>query len=468
MANIGSISGVLASAISSIDGIAKSAISAVDGVLFSVISTLIAIIAKGTANDAITSGIQGTSGNSSCGKTVQLDLGKYITFNGQLTNANNQNVLGVGITQSDLTLTTSSSVLSVYPGTADLDPYGRGQAMGACKLNSNQALVCSPSVGVGNVFKVLTYSGGTNALVIDATFNDGDSANLVDRFPNFQLLKVSGTVYTVASTGLSRGGAFPYARVWDIDISGSGSATSRGIIYPMGTGPASGNGKTNLCYLGTVGGKECFAIFYAKSTSGAGVAYYAVYEYNTSTNTLVETVGDTLYKSGSNSFEGFVDFKIEDGRGPVMFVENSVGYIAGAIYDGTSFSVGSSSTWGTASDLVRFPGMCPYYNGQENSTSQFIIGNGKNSNASGQTAKFNVFPVNYNSSSNQFDTSKYNTSDSEDVLEDSATTTTFSGAIHNPFIGTQNTEFGSVVTTYRDSVGTFRGQRANAFKMSKT
>lgn len=467
MANIGSISGVLASAISSIDGIAKSAISAVDGVLFSVISTLIAIIAKGTANDAITSGIQGTSGNAACGKTVQLDLGKYIAFDGQLTTANNQNVLGVGITQSDLTLTTSSSVLSVYPGTADLDPYGRGQALAACKLNSNQALVCCPEIGVGNVFKVLSYNGGTNALVIDSTFNDGDTTNLVDRFPNFQVLKVSGTVYTVASTGLSRAGAFPYARVWDIDISGSGSATARGIIYPMGTS-GSGNGKTNLCYLGTVGGKECFAIFYAKSTSGAGVAYYAVYEYNTSTNTLVETVGDTLYKSGSNSFEGFVDFKIEDGRGPVMFVENSVGYLAGAIYDGTSFSVGSSSTWGTASDLVRFPGMCPYYNGQENSTSQFIIGNGKNSNVSGQTAKFNVFPVNYNSSSNQFDTSEYNTSNSEDVLEDSSTTTTFSGAIHNPFIGTQNTEFGSVVTTYRDSVGTFRGQRANAFKMSKT
>jgi len=467
MANIGSISGVLASAISSIDGVVKSAISAVDGVLFSVISTLTAIIAKGTANDVITSGIQGTSGNAACGKTVQLDLGKYIAFDGQLTTANNQNVLGVGITQSDLTLATSSSVLSVYPGTADLDPYGRGQALAACKLNSNQALVCSPEIGVGNVFKVLSYNGGTNALVIDSTFNDGDTTNLIDRFPNFQVLKVSGTVYTVASTGLSRAGAFPYARVWDIDISGSGSATARGIIYPMGTS-GSGNGKTNLCYLGTVGGKECFAIFYAKSTSGAGVAYYAVYEYNTSTNTLVETIGDTLYKSGSNSFEGFVDFKIEDGRGPVMFVENSVGYLAGAIYNGTSFSVGSSSTWGTASDLVRFPGMCPYYNGQENSTSQFIIGNGKNSNVSGQTAKFNVFPVNYNSSSNQFDTSEYNTSDSEDVLEDSGTTTTFSGAIHNPFIGTQSTEFGSVVTTYRDSVGTFRGQRANAFKMSKT
>ncbi len=429
------------------------------------ISELIAIISKGTYNDVITSGIQGTSGNASCGITVQLDLGKYVTFNGQLTTANNQNVLGVGITQSDLTLTTSSSVLSVYPGTADLDPYARGQALGACKLNSNQVLVCCPDVGVGNVFKVLTYSGGTNALSIDSTFNDGDTSNYVDRFPNFQLLKVSGTVYTVASTGLSKAGAFPYARVWDIDISGSGSAISRGIIYPMGTS-GSGNGKTNLCYLGTVGSNECFAIFYAKSTSGSGVAYYAVYEYSTSTNTLVEAIGDTLYRSGSNSFEGFVPFKIEDGRGLVMYVENSQGYLAGAIYDGTTFSVGSASVWGTASDEVRFPGICPYYNGQENSTSQFIIGNGVNSNVSGQKAKFNVFPVSYNTASNQFNTSDYNGSDSEDVLEDSNTTTTFSGAIHNPFIGTQSTEYGAVVTTYRDSVGTFRGTRANSFKMS--
>ena len=430
------------------------------------IAELVAIISKGSESNVLQSGIQGSLGNPNCGITVQLDYGKYVTFNGQLSNANNQNVTCVGLTQSDLTLNVSFAALNVYSGTADLDPYARGQAMGACKLNSNQVLLCVPIVGVGNEFKVLTYSGGFTPVVLNLTFNDGDTLNYVDRFPNFQVLKVNGSIYTVASTGLSKGGAFPYARVWDIDISGSGSATPRGIIYPMGTS-GSGNGKTNLCYLGTVGGKECFAIFYAKSTSGAGVAYYAVYEYNTSTNTLVEVIGDTLYQSGSNSFEGNVPFKIEDGRGITQFVvSNFQGNIAGVTYDGTTFSIGTASSYGSLADQVRMPGVRQYFNGQENSTSQFIVGAGVNQNSISQKARFNVFPVSYNSTSNQFNTSDFNSSDSLDVLIDSTTTSTYSGVLHNPFIGTQTSEYGAVVSMYRDSVGTYRGTKANTFKMS--
>lgn len=431
------------------------------------ICELVGIISNGTTTDVLTCATQGTSGNANTATQCELELGKFITFNGQLSNANNQTMIARGVTQSDLSLTLTSSTSTIFSGTADLDPYARGQAMGCCALNSNQALVCAPEVGVGNVFKVITYSGGTTNLTIDATFNDGDTTNYVDRFPNFQVLKVSGSTYTVASTGLSRSGAYPYARVWDIDISGSGSATSRGIIYPMGTsGP--GQGKTQLCPLGTVGGKECFAIFYAKSTSGAGVAYYAVYEYNTSTNTLVEVVGDTLYKSGSNLFEANVQYKIEDGRGIVLFVENNLTTnLAGATWNGSTFTVGTRATFGSSSFQTRFPAIRPYYNCQENSTSQFIVGAGVNQNVSGQKAKYNVFPVSYNLTSNVWTTSEFNGSNSNNVLEDSSTTTTFSGALHNTFIGQQTGEYGLVLCTYRDSVGTFRGNRSNTFKMSK-
>lgn len=429
------------------------------------IKELVAVISNGTTTNTLTAATQGTSGNANFGAAVELELGKYVQFNGQLSNADNQNLIGRGITQSDLSLTLTSGTASVFFADADFDPYSRGQAMGACPLNSNQVLVCVPQVGIGNVFKVLGYAGGTSNLTTDATFNDGDTTNYIDRFPNFQVLKVTGTTYTIASTGLSRSGAYPYARVWDIDISGSGSATSRGIIYPMGTS-GSGQGKTQLCYLGSVGGKECFAIFYAKSTSGAGVAYYAVYEYNSSTNTLVEEVGDTLYKSGSNLFEANVQYNIEDGKGIVLFVENSItANVAGATWDGSTFSVGTRATFGDSSNQVRFPAIRPYYNDEENSTSQFIMGASVNGNVSGQKAKYNVFPVSYNTSSNVFGTSDFNGSDSNNVLEDSSTTTTFSGALHNTFIGQQSYEYGAVLCTYRDSVGTFRGSKANSFKM---
>lgn len=434
--------------------------------VLSTIKELVAIISNGTTSNVLQANTQGTSGNANFGFTVELDLGKYICFNGQLSNADNQFLIGKGVTQSDLTLTSSAGTGSIFFGDADFDPYARGQAGGACKLDTDTALVCVPQVGTGNVFKVITYSGGTANIVTSLTFNDGDTTNYVDRFPKFQVLKVAGSVYTVASTGLSRSGAFPYARVWDIDISGSGSATSRGIIYPMGTS-GSGNGATQLCNLGTVGSKECFAIFYAKSTSGAGVAYYAVYEYNTATNTLVEVVGDTLYKSGSNLFEANVQFKIEDGIGIVLFVENSnTGQIAGVKWNGSTISIGSLSSFGSSSTPARFPAIRQYYNGQENSTSQFVMGAGVDQNTSGVKAVYNVFPASYNSTSNVFNTTDFNGSDSNNVLSDSSTTTTFSGVLHNTFIGLEDYEYGATINVYRDSVGTFRGSKMNSFKMS--
>ncbi len=433
------------------------------------ISQLVAIKSSGTFNDVITPAIQGASGNANMGMPVELQLGRYISFNGQLSNADNQTVLARGVSQSDLTLTTSTSTTTIFNGTADLDPYARGQAMASCRLNDSQALVCAPIVGTGNVFNVVTYNGGSSNVTLDLTFNDGDTTNYIDRFPKFYVLKVTGSVYTVASTGLSRSGAFPYARVWDIDISGSGSATARGILYPMGTS-GSGNGIGNIVPLGTVGSKECFALFYPKSASSAGVLYYAVYEYNTSTNTLVEVVGDTLYESGSNLMSGNVRDKIEDGKGIVLFIKSQVeGNVASCRWDGSTFTVDSKATFGSASpSAVRMPGISPYYNGQENSTTQFIIGTGVNNGVSGTTAKFNVFPVNYDSTSNTFDTSEFNTSNSLDVLTDSGTTTGFSGALYNPLIARQDDEYGAVLVDYRDFGGTFRGSRCNTFKMTKT
>jgi hypothetical protein len=432
-------------------------------------STLSSILSSGSFSNVAQAGIQGSSGNANTVMPVELKLGRYITFDGQLSNADDQTVLSRGVTQNGLTLTTSTSTTTIFNGTADLDPYARGQAMASCRLNDTQALVCAPIVGTGNVFNVVTYNGDSSNVTIDLTFNDGDTTNYIDRFPKFHVLKVTGTVYTIASTGLSRSGAFPYARVWDIDISGGGSATSRGIIYPMGTS-GSGNGIGNLVPLGTVGGKECFALFYPKSASSAGVLYYAVYEYNTSTNTLVEVVGDTLYESGSNLMSGHVRHKIEDGRGIVLFIKSSVtGYLASCRWDGSTFTVDSQSTFGSSSPAAaRMPGIRPYFNGNENSTTQFLVGAGVNNNVSGTTAKFNIFPANYNFSTNTFDTSKFNTADSLDVLTDSGTSTTFSGVVYNLLIGQQDEDFCAVVTDYRDSVGTYRGSRSNAFKIRKT
>ena len=432
----------------------------------SAIKELIAIIANGTQTEIITLPIQGSSGNSTCGFGVELELGKYICFEAQLSNQDNQNVIARGITQTNLSFTLSTSQTDIFAGTADLDPYARGQAVGGCPLNSNQALCIAPIVGTGNVFKIVDYSGGSNNVSVSLVFNDGDTSNYIDRFPNFHVLTVTGTVYTIASTGLSQGGAFPYARVWDVDISGSGSATPRGIIYPMGTS-GSGNGKTTLVPLGTVGGKECFALFYAKSTSSSGVAYYAVYEYNTSTNTLVETVGDTLYKSGANLFSGQVRYKIDNGVGIIIFEDNKIVNVAGVKYDGSTFLVGVSSTFGSSSLPSRFPSVRPYYNGEENSTSQFIIGSAVNQAVSGQKARYNLFPASYNSASNLFTTSDFDGSDSDNVLQDSTVTgTTFSGSKNNCFIGQKDHEFGFMFGDFRDGAGTFRGSKGNSFQTS--
>ena len=73
------------------------------------IATLSAISGKGTEEQIVTAAIQGTSGNSQCGGAVELQLGRYVAYHGQLANSDNQNVRCNGITQSGSTLTLSTS-----------------------------------------------------------------------------------------------------------------------------------------------------------------------------------------------------------------------------------------------------------------------------------------------------------------------------------------------------------------------
>ena len=168
-------------------------------VIADLIATLSSISGKGTEQQIVTAKTQGSSGNPQCGGAVELQLGRYVAYHGQLANADNQSVKCNGITQSGSTLTLSTSQQNIFNGTADLDPYSRGQACGAVALGSDSCLIVAPEVGTGNVFKLVKYSGGTNNLTIDSTFNDGDTSNYIDRFPRFAVLASSGSVYTVAS-----------------------------------------------------------------------------------------------------------------------------------------------------------------------------------------------------------------------------------------------------------------------------
>lgn len=434
-------------------------------VIADLIATLSSISGKGTEQQIVTGGTQGTSGNPQAGGAVELQLGRYVAYHGQLANADNQSVRCNGITQSGSTLTLSTSQQSIFNGTADLDPYARGQAVGAVALNSTQCLIVAPEVGTGNVFKLVEYTGGTSNLSIASTFNDGDTSNYVDRFPRFKVIASSGSVYTVASTGLTRSGAYPYARVWDIDTS-AGSATSRGILYPQGV-VGGGAAQTELVKLGTVDGKECFAIFYGKSTAGYGVLYYAVYEYNTSTNTLVEAVGDTLYQSGSNQCVTDFQHEMEDGIGLISYIENNAaGHVAGCTYDGTTFTVGTRASIGSGSNQVHWPAIRPYYNGSENSKTQFIMGVALNRNSNTAPKKFNVFPIEYDKDANTFDLTEFNGANSEDVLLDTSNTTGTGGVQGRLFIGQQDNENGAAMGVQRDLVGTFRGVKGNSFEIT--
>jgi hypothetical protein len=462
MANIGSISGVLASAISSIDGIAKSAISAVNGALLAAASTLSAIASVGTQQNVLT-GINNTQTNQ---WPLELKLGRYISSLGQATNADNQDWTVTGLTQSGSTLTASATPLVAFNGTADFDPYGRGQAAGIVRLTDEKFAMVCPEVGTGNVFKVCTYTGGANNVTIDFTINDGDTANYIDRGTQFIVInEPSANVYTLAATGLTRAGAFPYVRVYDLDISGQ-TVTQRGILYPRGTS-GSGHGGAHIINLGEVGGKKCFASFYfTGGSSFSGVVHYAVYEYNTSTNTLVEVVGDTLFKSGTNqdSLYYFADF-ITNGRGLMAFHDrtSNLSQINGTIWDGTTFTVGTAATFGSSSKQPLRLAIRKYFDGLSDSETQFLLAGGL-FNSGSDTGDFILFPAVYNPAANTWDVSKFDTADSKVVLVDPSNPTSSDPYRGYNLIAQLDKDNGAMLTAMVTKANTsFRGTIANTF-----
>lgn len=461
MPTIDRLNGVLSSAMSTIDGIAKCTISAVNGALLAAFSTISGIANAGAQSNIIT----GTISTAIFGRGVELQRGRYIYFLGQLSNADNQTMTTIGVTQTGATLTTSSSTTAVFNGTADFDPYARGQAGGIARLTDTKAVMVAPIVGTGNEFKICTYTGGTSNVSVDFSVNDGDTANYVDRQPNFAVINVSGDVYTIASVGLTRGGAFPYARVWDLDLS-SQTITSRGILYPMGTS-GSGNGQQQLVNLGTVGGNKCFAIFYAKSATSTGVLYYAVYEYNTSTNTLVETIGDTLYKSGSNHLTADIPWSIEDGKGVLAYLDrvNNDTEITTCIYNGSTLTIGTPGSFGDSNRKGLDISIIKYYNGCQNSTTEYImcVGLWDSGVRSGECV---VFPVYYDPSTNLWNVSKFDGADSDIVLDDPSNPTSGRNVVA-PLIGQTDTGNGALVTCLRTAGNTsFRGVSMNNFEIT--
>ena len=463
MPTIDRLNGVVTSTISSIDGIAKSAISAINGALLATASTLSAIASVGTQQNTIT----GTSSVQLNAWNVELKLGRYVTSIGQETNADNQNWTVTGLTQSSGTLTASSSTNVVFNGTADFDPYARGQAGGIARLTDEKFVIICPDISVGNVFKVCTYTGGTSNVTVDFTINDGDTTNFIDRGTKFIVInEPSANVYTLAATGLTRAGAFPYVRVYDLDIS-SQTVTQRGILFPRGTS-GTGNGGAQIANLGEVGGKKCFASFYLTGGSTfSGLLQYAVYEYNPSTNTLVEVVGDTVYKSGNNQDSNyyFSDF-ITDGTGLIGYYDRvaNVANIAGCKWDGATFTVGTNATFGTAGSKQPVAmGIRKYFDGVSDSTTQFIMSGGF-FNSGSNTGDVDIFPAVYDPSANTWDVSKFDTTDSKIIIEDPSNPTSSNPLRGANLIGQVDKDNGAIITSLVTRGDTsFRGAVANTF-----
>ena len=441
----------------------SNAISVGRRVLADLVPSISAIASVGTQTNTIT----GSNSTNKNAWNLELKRGRYITSVGQDTSGDNQDWIATGLTQSSGTLTTSSSTTVVFDNTADFDPYARGQAGGMVRLTDEKFLMISPDVSVGNVFKVCTYTGGTSNVTIDFTINDGDTTNFIDRGTQFIVInEPSANVYTLAATGLTRAGAFPYARVYDLDISGQ-TVTQRGILFPRGTS-GTGHGGAKMANLGEVGGKKCFASFYLTGGSSfSGLLHFAVYEYNTSTNTLVEVVGDTVYKSGTNQdSKYYFSDSITDGTGLIGYYDRvaNVANIAGCKWDGTTFTVGTNATFGTnGSQQPVAMGIRKYFNGESDSTTEFIMSGGF-FNSGSNTGDMDIFPAVYDPSANTWDVSKFDTTDSKIIIEDPSNPT--SG---NPFRGDnlivqEDKDNGAILTSLVTRGNTsFRGTVANTF-----
>ena len=429
---------------------------------------LTAIASVGTQQNVLT-GINNTNTNQ---WPVELKRGRYISSLGQATNADNQDWTVTGLTQSGASLTTSATPLVAFNNTADFDPYGRGQAAGICRLTDDKFFMVSPDTSVGNVFKVCTYTGGTSNVTIDFTINDGDTTNFIDRGTQFIVInEPSANVYTLAATGLTRGNATPYVRVYDLNIS-TQAITQRGILFPRGASSSPGHGGAHIINLGEVGGKKCFASFYfTGGSSFSGLVHYAVYEYNTSTNTLVEVVGDTLFKSGTNQ-DGlyyFADF-ITNGRGLMAFHDRTANtsQIHGVIWNGTTFTVGAAATFGSSSKQPLRLAIRKYFDGISDSSTQFLLAGGL-FNSGADTSDFILFPATYDASANTWDVSKFDTASSKVVLVDPSNPTTSDSYRGYNLITQVDKDNGAMLTAMITRANTsFRGTIANTFITTNT
>ena len=431
-------------------------------------ATLTAIASVGTQQNVLT-GINNTNTNQ---WTLELKLGRYISSLGQATNADNQDWTVTGLTQSGGTLTTSATPLVAFNNTADFDPYARGQAAGICRLTDEKFVMICPDVSVGNVFKVCTYTGGTSNVTVDFTINDGDTTNFIDRGTQFIVInEPSANVYTLAATGLTRGNATPYVRVYDLNIS-TQTVTQRGILFPRGSGASPGHGGAHMINLGQVGGKKCFASFYLTGGSTfSGLVHYAVYEYNTSSNTLVEVVGDTLFKSGNNQ-DGlyyFSDF-ITNGRGLMAFHDRTANtsQIHGVIWNGTTFTVGAAATFGSSSKAPLALAIRKYFDGISDSTTQFIMAGGF-FNSGVNTGDMDIFPAVYNPSANTWDVSKFDTTNSKIIIEDPSNPTSSNALKGYNIIAQIDKDNGAILVSLITRGNTsFRGTVANTFTTTNT
>ena len=109
---------------------------------------------------------------------VELELGKYIAFEGQLSNADNQDVIARGITQTNL----SSHYLQAKRYFCRNGRFGsicKRQRLGVDQRGPHYALhlLLEPEMFLKQIMPE-----DQQCLV---SCHDGDTSNYVDRFPNF-------------------------------------------------------------------------------------------------------------------------------------------------------------------------------------------------------------------------------------------------------------------------------------------
>ena len=109
-----------------------------------------------------------------------------------------------------------------------------------------------------------------------------------------------------------------------------------------------------------------------------------------------------------------------------------------------------------------------YFDGISDSETQFLIGGGLFSSGS-DTGDFILFPATYNPSTNTWDVSKFDTSDSKVVLQDPSNPTTSDSYRGYNLITQVDKDNGAMLTAMITRANTsFRGTIANTFTTTNT